>query len=399
MGKPAVNYKLRDWVFSRQRYWGEPFPIVHCEKCGTVGVPEDQLPVRLPEVERYEPTGTGESPLAAIKEWVNTACPQCGGPARRETNTMPQWAGSCWYFLRYTDPKNDKKAWDEKNVNYWMPVDLYVGGAEHAVLHLLYSRFWTKFLYDIGVVNFKEPFKKLFNQGIIYRNGAKMSKSKGNVVNPDELVETYGADSLRLYELFIGPPEVDSEWDDHGIEGVFRFLNRVWRLVEENKHKNVQPRPELVRQRHRFIAEVTRRLEDFRFNTAVSSFMSYVNFLQDENEKGIDRESLENLVVLLSPFAPHIAEELWQRLGHTESVFVEGKWPSYDPKYLEEEEVTIVVQVNGKLRETFNIRKGAGKEEVSGQARKLAGVAKVIEGKQVIKEIFVPDKLINFVVK
>ena len=263
IGKKTVNYKLRDWVFSRQRYWGEPIPIVHCEKCGAVAVPEDQLPVTLPEVESYEPTGTGESPLAAIEEWVNTTCPKCGGPAKRETNTMPQWAGSSWYFLRYADPHNDKELVSKEMMKKWLPVDMYVGGIEHAVLHLLYARFYTKFLYDIGVVDFEEPFKRLFNQGMITKDGAKMSKSKGNVVSPDELVERYGADSLRMYELFVGPPELDSEWDDRGIDGVYRFINKVWKLITENKDSYVESTREMERTRHKLVYEITTRMEDF----------------------------------------------------------------------------------------------------------------------------------------
>ncbi|MEW6299405.1 MAG: leucine--tRNA ligase [Thermodesulfobacteriota bacterium] len=424
----TVNYKMRDWVFSRQRYWGEPIPIVHCEKCGEVGVPEDQLPVLLPRVERYEPTGTGESPLAAISEWVNTTCPKCGGPAKRETNTMPQWAGSCWYFIRYVDPRNDEQLCDPAKANTWLPVDLYVGGIEHAVLHLLYSRFYVKFLYDIGAIGFDEPFARLFNQGMIYKDGAKMSKSKGNVVSPDEMVERYGADSLRLYELFIGPPELDSEWNDSGIEGMYRFLNRVWHLVNSRARRGAGTATgtgttvatgaavrattaagaratggtpaALERERHRAAMEVTQRLEAFKLNTAVSALMSYVNFLNDwVDENGpVDADSLETLVKLLAPFAPHIAEELWQRLGHNESVFT-ANWPEYDPAKVEEDLVTLPVQVNGKLRGTIQVHKDAPEEEVLAAAREAGTVARHIAGKQIVKEIYAPGKIVNIVVR
>lgn len=396
IGKAKVSYKLRDWVFSRQRYWGEPIPVIHCDKCGTVGVPEEQLPVMLPDVERYQPTGTGESPLAAIDEWVNTVCPKCGGPARRETNTMPQWAGSSWYFLRYIDPHNDDSLCDKSRSAKWMPVDLYVGGAEHAVLHLLYARFFTKFLQDIGAVTFDEPFQRLFNQGTIYRNGAKMSKSRGNVVNPDDLVNEYGTDSLRMYELFIGPPEVATEWDDHGIDGVYRFLHRVWRLVNDNWDKNWPVTPEVDRATHRLVFDVTERLESFRFNTAISSMMAYLNFLSGEAGNKADRHSIEALVQLLAPMAPHIAEELWAVTGHADTVFSAG-WPSYDPAKLAEGTVTIVVQINGRIKERLDLPKGASSDQALQAAR--SAVAASLEGKEVLKEIVVPDKLVNIVVK
>ncbi|MDY2611273.1 MAG: leucine--tRNA ligase, partial [Oscillospiraceae bacterium] len=277
-GHAKINYKLRDWVFSRQRYWGEPIPIVHCPKCGNVPVPEEELPLRLPEVESYEPTGTGESPLAAIEDWVNCKCPVCGADAKRETNTMPQWAGSSWYFLRYVDAHNDKELVSKEKADKYLPVDMYIGGVEHAVLHLLYSRFYTKFLYDIGVIDFDEPFQKLFNQGMITgKNGIKMSKSKGNVVSPDDLVRDYGCDSLRMYELFVGPPELDAEWDDRGIDGVYRFLNKFWNLVMDNKDKNVEPTKEMLKLRHKMVHLITQRLESFSLNTVVSGFMEYNN--------------------------------------------------------------------------------------------------------------------------
>jgi leucyl-tRNA synthetase len=398
IGKKTVNYKLRDWVFSRQRYWGEPIPIVHCEKCGAVAVPEDQLPVTLPEVESYEPTGTGESPLAAIEEWVNTTCPKCGGPAKRETNTMPQWAGSSWYFLRYADPHNDKELVSKEMMQKWLPVDIYVGGIEHAVLHLLYARFYTKFLYDIGVVDFEEPFKRLFNQGMITKNGAKMSKSKGNVVSPDELVERYGADSLRMYELFVGPPELDSEWDDRGIDGVYRFINKVWKLITENKDAYVEPTREMERTRHKLVYEITTRMEDFHLNTVVSGFMEYTNKLANiaKASNGLDQETIETLIVLLAPFIPHVAEELWEMTGHTESVFKET-WPTYDEQKMKEDTIEIAVQVNGKLRSTIEVDLNESKESVLEKAKAL--VEGKLDGKNIVKEIYVPGKIVNLVVK
>ena len=398
IGKKTTNYKLRDWVFSRQRYWGEPIPIVHCDKCGAVAVPEDQLPITLPEVESYEPTGTGESPLADIHEWVNTTCPDCGGPAKRETNTMPQWAGSSWYFIRYVDVNNSEALVDPEKMKEWLPVDMYVGGIEHAVLHLLYARFYTKFLYDIGTVNFEEPFTRLFNQGMICKNGAKMSKSKGNVVSPDELVENYGADALRLYELFVGPPELDSEWDDRGIEGVYRFINKVWHLVMDNKDKDVPMTPELETLRHKLMYEVTTRMEKFHMNTVVSAFMEYNNKLGEQSRKkgGVDKGTLEVLITLLAPFVPHMAEELWRELGHTESVF-DQSWPEYDEEKMKDDEIEMPVQVNGKTRGTVMIGADEAKDSVLVKAKEA--VASKIEGKTVVKEIFVPGRIINIVVK
>lgn len=400
IAKATVNYKLRDWVFSRQRYWGEPIPIIHCEKCGMVPVPEKDLPVLLPDVESYEPTGTGESPLAGIEEWVNTTCPTCGGPAKRETNTMPQWAGSSWYFLRYPDPKNAEEAWSKEAMKQWMPVDLYVGGVEHAILHLLYARFFTKFLYDIGAVDFVEPFTRLFNQGMVYKEGAKMSKSKGNVVTPDELIERYGRDAIRLYELFIGPPEVDVEWSDQGFEGVARFLNRTWNLITDviEEGKFIEPTKELIRYRHGLIKDVTDRLQEMKLNTAVSAFMSYINIIAKEREKGLDRESLETLVLLLAPFTPHFSEELWAMMGHTESIFKEA-WPVYDPALLVAETMQLPVQISGKTRDTLSIDVNATQEEIFKQAKELPNVKKHLEGLTVVKEIYVPKKIVNIVAK
>lgn len=400
-GKSSVMYRLRDWIFSRQRYWGEPIPIVHCPTCGEVPVPEDQLPVLLPEVESYKPTGTGESPLAAMKDWVNTPCPKCGGPGHRETNTMPQWAGSSWYFLRYPCPRHDQGPFDQDLVNKWLPVDLYVGGVEHAILHLLYARFFTKVLYDLGVVSFDEPFARLFNQGMICRNGAKMSKSKGNVVSPDELVSKFGTDTVRIYELFVGPPELDSEWNDQGVMGVYRFLRKTWEFVVSHLDACSETSERVVRRRHRLAAEVTERLEAFRFNTAVSAFMEYMNDAEDWVKAGdlVDRDSLEWLIILLAPFAPHMMEELWERMGHTESVFREGHWPQHDPALLVEDLIDMPVQVNGKLRGVVRLGKEASEEEARQALQSADSVQRHLEGKSIVKLIYVKGKILNLVVK
>ena len=398
IGRKTVNFKLRDWVFSRQRYWGEPIPIVHCPKCGNVPVPEEELPLRLPDVESYEPTGTGESPLAAIDEWVNCKCPACGGPAKRETNTMPQWAGSSWYFLRYVDNKNDKELVSKEKADKYLPVDMYIGGVEHAVLHLLYSRFYTKFLYDIGAIDFDEPFHKLFNQGMITgKNGIKMSKSKGNVVSPDDLVRDYGCDSLRIYELFVGPPELDAEWDDRGIDGVYRFLNRFWKLVQDSADANVAETKEMVKLRHCLIHDITERLESFSLNTVISKFMEYNNKMIDMAKKtgGIDKETLSTYVILLSPFAPHIAEELWQVLGHDTSVFA-AKWPEHDEDAMKDDEVEVPVQINGKTRAVISIPVDISKEDAIAKGKEA--VADKLTG-TIVKEIYVPKKIINIVQK
>ena len=397
LGRKKVNYKLRDWVFSRQRYWGEPIPIVHCKVCGAVAVPEEELPLLLPDVEKYEPTGTGESPLAAIESFVNCKCPKCGRDARRETNTMPQWAGSSWYFLRYVDVHNDKELVSREKADRYLPVDMYIGGVEHAVLHLLYSRFWTKFLYDIGVIGFDEPFLKLFNQGMITgKNGIKMSKSKGNVVSPDDLIRDYGCDALRLYEMFVGPPELDSEWDERGIDGVYRFLTRFWRLVCENCSKDVPETRQLLRIRHQMVYTLTERLKSFSLNTVVSGFMEYTNKLLDLSTKGgVDHETLKVFVQLLAPFAPHISEELWQRLGEKESVF-HSEWPVASEEAMKEEEVEVVVQVNGKRKATILISVEDTKDLVLAKAREALGER--LTG-NLVKEIYVPGKIVNFVVK
>ncbi len=398
IGRKTVNYKLRDWVFSRQRYWGEPIPIVHCPKCGNVPVPEEDLPLRLPDVESYEPTGTGESPLAAIEDWVNCKCPVCGADAKRETNTMPQWAGSSWYFLRYVDSHNDKELVSKEKADKYLPVDMYIGGVEHAVLHLLYSRFYTKFLYDIGAVDFDEPFQKLFNQGMITgKNGIKMSKSKGNVVSPDDLVRDYGCDSLRMYELFVGPPELDAEWDDRGIDGVYRFITRFWKLVTENKDKDVKPTKEMLKVRHTMVHTITQRLESFSLNTVVSGFMEFNNKMIElaKREGGIDKETLETAVILLAPFTPHLSEELWEQLGHTESVF-KNEWPKYDTEAMKDDEVQVPVQINGKTKVVISIPAECSKEEALASGK--AAIADKLAG-TVVKEIYVPKKILNFVVK
>ena len=401
-GRKTTNYKLRDWVFSRQRYWGEPIPIVHCPKCGAVPVPEDQLPLLLPDVESYQPTGTGESPLADITDWVNTTCPCCGAPAKRETNTMPQWAGSSWYFLRYVDNKNDKELVSKEKADKYLPVDMYIGGVEHAVLHLLYSRFYTKFLYDIGVIDFDEPFKKLFNQGMVCGRdkvtgaATKMSKSLGNIVSPDDIVRDYGCDALRLYELFIGPPELDSIWDDRGIDGIYRFITRFWNLVMDNKDKGVAETKESVKLRHKMVYDITQRLETFSLNTVISGFMEYNNKMIEMAKKdGIDKETLKTAVVLLAPFAPHLGEELWRQLGETDSVF-HTTWPSADADAMKDDEIEIAVQINGTTKAVVKVPAEVSKEDaiIAGKEAlgdKLAGT--------VVKEIYVPGKIINIVVK
>ena len=407
-GRKTTNYKLRDWVFSRQRYWGEPIPIVHCPDCGCVPVPEDQLPLLLPEVEKYEPTGTGESPLAAIDEWVNTICPCCGKPAKRETNTMPQWAGSSWYFLRYVDNKNDKELVSREKADKYLPVDMYIGGVEHAVLHLLYSRFYTKFLHDIGVIDFDEPFKKLFNQGMICKKpddiekygtkAMKMSKSMGNVVSPDTLVNDYGCDSLRMYELFVGPPETDAEWDDRGIDGVRRFITRFWNLVHENAGKNVPETDECTKLQHKMVHDITERLESFSLNTVISGFMEYNNkFIElAKKQGGIDKKTLEIMVTLLAPFAPHVAEELWEVLGHDTSVFENNRWPEYDEDAMKDNEVEIAVQLNGKTKTVITIAADAAKDDVLAAGK--AALGDKLTG-SIIKEIYVPGKIVNIVAK
>lgn len=396
LGKATVNYKLRDWLFSRQRYWGEPIPVVHCEKCGIVPLPESELPLTLPEVESYEPTGTGESPLANIDAWMNTSCPKCSGHARRESNTMPQWAGSCWYYLRYIDPQNAEEFASREKLDYWMPVDLYVGGAEHAVLHLLYARFWHKVLFDLGLVNTDEPFMRLINQGMILGDdNQKMSKSRGNGVNPDEVVKEFGADATRIYEMFMGPLEVSKPWATAGLVGVSRFLERLW-AIGQKPVSGSAAEGELQKLVHRTIKKVSEDCSSLDFNTAIAAMMVLSSELNKLPE--VPRNAWETLLILLAPFAPHIAEELWEKLGHKDAV-TKAKWPDYDPALCIDDEETIVVQVNGKLRADFVAARGSPKEELEKTARDLPKIQGYLEGVTIVKTIVVPGKLVNFVVK
>ncbi len=399
LGRKTIQYKLRDWVFSRQHYWGEPIPIIHCQSCGTVPVPEKDLPVELPYVERYQPTGTGESPLADISDWVNVACPSCGGAARRETDTMPNWAGSNWYYMRYCDPNNDEALADKKKLKYWMPVDWYNGGFEHTTLHLLYSRFWYKFLYDIGVAPNPEPYKKRTSHGIVLaEDGRKMSKSFGNVVNPDDIVKTYGADTLRIYEMFMGPFDQGISWNTQGVKGVFRFLERVWRLnskIKSQKSKLQLKNQKLERLIHKTIKKIDEDLENTKFNTAVSALMILVNEM--EKEQAIPITYYQSLLILLSPFAPHITEELWHQLGHEDSIHNQV-WPKYDSKLVKEETITLIVQINGKVRDKIEVEADISEEKAKKLTLEREKVKKWIEGKETKKIVFVPGKLINIVV-
>ncbi len=395
IGRAKVQYKLRDWVFSRQRYWGEPIPIVKCDKCGYVPLPEDQLPLELPNVHTYEPTDNGESPLAHMTDWVNTTCPCCGGPAKRETDTMPQWAGSSWYFLRYMDPHNDKALASKEALEYWSPVDWYNGGMEHTTLHLLYSRFWHKFLYDIGVVPTKEPYAKRTSHGMILgENGEKMSKSRGNVVNPDEIVDTYGADTMRLYEMFIGDFEKAAPWSPKSIKGCRRFLERVWSLAEK-----VQDGDEYSKEHealmHRTIKKVGEDADSLKANTAIAALMTMLNEFYD---KGVNKAEYKTFLALLNPFAPHITEELWQQLGETGLLSV-APWPAYDEAKTVESTVEMAVQVNGKLKGTIKLAADADKQAAIDAALAEEKVQHAIEGKQIVKQIVVPGKIVNLVVK
>ena len=438
IGKKAVNYKLRDWVFSRQRYWGEPIPLIHCPSCGTVPVPEEELPLRLPDVKSYQPTGTGESPLAAIDSWVNCKCPKCGGNAKRETNTMPQWGGSCWYYLRYLDPHNDKKFCSPEAEKYWMPVNLYIGGAEHAVLHLLYARFWHKVLYDLGVVSTKEPFQRLVNQGMITsfafqranktlvpvdevekrddgnfyekKTGekleqivAKMSKSLKNVVNPDDEVKEYGADSVRMYEMFMGPLTMSKPWSTQGIVGIHRFLEKVWAISEKPLSdidiSGKLSDEKLVSARKTFaqtIKKVTSDTATLNFNTAISQMMIFINEISKLDS--VPRAMWQDFVKVLSPYAPHLGEELWQKLGNKGSIAY-VQWPAVNEDFAKDEEKTIVVMINGKLRGKFKAEPGASDETLRSEAENNEDAKKFLEGKTVVKCVIVKDKLVNFVVK
>ncbi len=393
-GREKVNFKLRDWVFSRQRYWGEPIPIVKCEKCGYVPLPESELPLRLPNVDSYEPTDTGESPLAKMTDWVNTACPCCGGPAKRETDTMPQWAGSSWYFLRYTDPHNDKALASKKALDYWTPVDWYNGGMEHTTLHLLYSRFWHKFLYDIGVVPTSEPYMKRTSHGMILgENGEKMSKSRGNVVNPDDIVDRYGADTMRLYEMFIGDFEKAAPWNSDSIKGCKRFVERYWNLQEivcdsDEYSADIEP---LM---HKTIKKVTEDIDNLKSNTAIAAMMTLLNKIHEK--KSITKAELKTLTILLNPFAPHVTEEVWERMGFGGAVH-EASWPEYDESKTVENTVEIVLQIMGKVRSRMTVAVDMPKDEVLALAKADEKIAAAIDGKTIKKEIYVPNKLVNIV--
>ncbi|MGB8226815.1 MAG: leucine--tRNA ligase, partial [Sedimentisphaerales bacterium] len=401
LGKKAVNYKLRDWLFSRQRYWGEPFPLLHCEDGSTIALDEKDLPLVLPETGNFKPSGTGQSPLAKIDNWLNIKLPD-GRIAKRETNTMPQWAGSCWYYLRYLDAHNDMAGWDKNKEKYWMPVDLYIGGAEHAVLHLLYSRFWHKLLYDLGYVSSPEPFTKLVNQGMILgEDNQKMSKSRGNVVNPDKVITDYGADSMRLYEMFMGPLEAVKPWNTQGVEGVHRFLNKLWRIVIDEQTgelnsgiKDIDPDEETQRILHQTIKKVTLDIENFRFNTAISQMMIFVNHLSRLEAK--PKKTIEAFVLIVAPFAPHIAEELWQMLG-SKNTLVYEKWPKFDENLAREKEIELAVQVLGKIKDKITVSIDADEEEIKQKALACPKVASAIEGKQIKKMIIIKSRLVNIV--
>ncbi len=395
IGEEKTNFKLRDWVFSRQRYWGEPIPLVECEKCGWVAVPEEELPLELPEVESYEPTETGESPLSLITDWVNCKCPRCGGAAKRETDTMPQWAGSSWYFLRYCDPNNDKELASKEALKYWMPVDWYNGGMEHTTLHLLYSRFWSKFLYDEGALPYAEPYSKRTSHGMILgENGEKMSKSRGNVVNPDDIVNDYGADTMRLYEMFIGDFEQAAPWNPQSIKGCKRFLERFMNLLDMAKGEGTTP--ELEKHIHKLIKKVTGDIDTMKFNTAIAAMMAMVNTIYEVGK--ITKCELKTLAMLLSPFAPHVAEEIYEELGG-EGLVSLAKWPEYDEAKTVDDTVEMPIQVCGKVKNVLMVPKAASKEEILAIVYADEKIKAATEGKTVIKEIVVPGKIINIVVK
>lgn len=395
-GKDKVNYKLRDWVFSRQRYWGEPIPIVKCEKCGYVPIPESELPLKLPDVESYMPTDNGESPLSTLDSFINTTCPHCGGPAKRETDTMPQWAGSSWYFLRYCDPTNMDTLAAKEALDYWMPVDWYNGGMEHTTLHLLYSRFWHKFLYDIGMVSTKEPYMRRTSHGFILgENGEKMSKSRGNVINPDDVIEEYGADTLRLYEMFIGDFEKTAPWSTSSMKGCKRFLDRIWGLqdcvIDGNEYRDT-----LKSNFHKTIKKVSEDIENLKFNTAIAAMMSLLNDIYAVGN--INKKEYKDLLIMLNPFAPHITEEIYQNLGFDGYIHNE-KWVTYDEALCKDETIEIVAQINGKVRAKLIISAEAEKDDVIALAKSDEKLTKLLDGKQIVKEIYVKGKLVNFVVK
>jgi len=401
-GKRAVQFKLRDWLFSRQRYWGEPIPIIH-QDGKPVPLNESELPLELPEVDKYEPSGTGESPLANIKSWVEVKDSESNIIGLRETNTMPQWAGSCWYYLRFIDPNNLEKGWDSEKEKYWMPVDLYIGGAEHAVLHLLYSRFWHHVLYDLGLVSTKEPFKKLFNQGMILgSDGSKMSKSRGNVVNPDETVDIYGSDALRIYEMFMGPLEKGKPWSTSGLQGCSRFIKKLWSILVDNegdisKHINDTESDKQTNQMlHLMIKKVSDNLEQLHFNTCISEFMIFTNHIQKLDE--INRELIRSFIVLLNPFMPHFSQELWELMGESSELTCED-WPKYDKSFILQDEITIAVQLNGKRRSEINISKDEDESSVLDKARSDEKIIAFIGDMKVVKEIYIKDKIVNLVVK
>ena len=403
IGRATVNYKLRDWLFSRQRYWGEPFPLIHKDDSVEL-IQEKDLPVMLPEVENYKPSDDGKSPLSLVKNWVEVKDESGNIIGLRETNTMPQWAGSCWYFLRFTDPKNENEAWSKEKENYWMPVDLYIGGQEHAVLHLLYSRFWNHVLYDLGLVSTKEPFKKLYNQGMILGDdGTKMSKSRGNVINPEEIMDEYGADSMRLYEMFMGPLNKSKPWSTKGLQGCYRFVNKLWSIiVDENGNlskkivDNDEGDKDTLFLHHQTIKKLGEDIEDLHFNTAVSQLMIYCNHLQKCNT--VSKKLIEELVIILSPFVPHIAEEFWSLLGQSQTISYQS-WPQYSEDLIQLDEVTIVVQVNGKLRANINVSKDSNESDVISEAMSLENVKKFTSNGNIVKTIYVPNRLLNFVIQ
>jgi leucyl-tRNA synthetase len=407
VGHAIVNYRMRDWLISRQRYWGGPIPIIHCPECGEVPVPEEDLPVVLPEMDDFQPDGSGRSPLARVPEFVHTTCPECGQPAERETDTMGGFACSSWYFLRFPSPDEDRRPFDPEAVGYWAPPDLYVGGAEHAVLHLMYARFWIKVMYDAGLVPFNEPFPELVNQGILHGpDGVRMSKSRGNVVTPDAMVAEYGADSLRLYEMFMAPFDQDVDWNEDGINGTRRFLNKLWRIFADTYAESKTAEREdkaLDRLRHKLIRDITERNEEMRFNTMVSSFMEFVNHLADHKQSGEWRsktfhQALDTLLLLLAPAVPHITEELWQQTGHTGSVHLQS-WPTWDPDLAQDDVIAMAVQVNGKTRAVIEIPADAGQEEVEARVADHPQVRKEVDGKTITRIVHVPGKVINIVVK